>query len=356
MGGPSRNRRPNRGIGCRELKRMSQPTVSVIIPAYNVESFIRPTIESVLSQTHPSLDVIVVDDGSTDRTPDAVRPFLDRVRYVRQENAGPSRARNRGLEESRGRYVAFLDADDLWVPEKLEIQTGFMEKHPDVGFCFSDVVLFGDHGDEPETFFDRKAVLPKLPVETVEGEGRVITRRIHQDLLYENFIVTSTVMIRKAMISGNNGFEDGAVFDEALFNGQDYDLWFRLACRFNAGYLPKALVRKRKHPDNISSRRESVLINRIQFREKVYRTADQRADISDEAKAFQKEKLRLACLDLGAWYLVHGENLKAREACRKAFRLGFKMDLLATWLLSLAGTRASRWILRGYRFSKGFIP
>ena len=114
------------------------PIVSVIIPAYNAERFIPQAIQSVLEQTYQSYEIIVVDDGSTDKTKDILKEFEDKVCCIYQENQGPSAARNAGIKISQGRYICFLDADDIWTPDKLEVQVEFLECHPDISLVFSD--------------------------------------------------------------------------------------------------------------------------------------------------------------------------------------------------------------------------
>lgn len=320
-----------------------QPAVSVIIPAFNAGAFIGATLESVFAQEIDGCEIIVVDDGSTDRTPEAVAPYADRVRYIRQENGGPSRARNRGILEARGKFIAFLDADDLWDKDKLSRQIAFLEKHAGVGFCFSDGILFSDDGEDAVSFFETKKVLPGLPVEEAPG-GRLFSRKIHQDLLYENFILTSSVVIRAGAWPRREAFGKVVYFDETLFNGQDYDLWFRLASHVSAGYIPDVLIRKRRHPANISARTESVLKNRIRLRETICRAVEGRPDVSDDAKSYRKDRLQAAYVDLARWYLVRGDARSARRICREAARAGFTWAVGTTWLFSLAGNGLSRWL------------
>jgi glycosyltransferase involved in cell wall biosynthesis len=117
--------------------------ISVIIPAYNVEVFLSETIVSVLKQTYPVDEVIVVDDGSTDRTADIAESFDGVVHVIRQDNAGASFARNRALRHASGDIIAFLDADDLWEPHKLERQIAYLAAHPDVGTVASSFSVFG---------------------------------------------------------------------------------------------------------------------------------------------------------------------------------------------------------------------
>ena len=110
----------------------SAPTISVVIPAYNAETYIVETVESVLAQTADLLEVIVVNDGSTDRTEELLQGFGDRITLLSQENSGVARARNAGLEVARGEYIAFLDSDDAWLPEKTAKQLEVMQRYPDI--------------------------------------------------------------------------------------------------------------------------------------------------------------------------------------------------------------------------------
>lgn len=121
---------------------MSGPLVSCVIPAWNAERFIEDAIRSVLEQTHDSVEVIVVDDGSTDGTAEVVQSFGELVRYVAQENAGPAAARNRGVAEATGAFLSFLDADDLWVADKLEKQLARFRARPDLSYSVGMVQNF----------------------------------------------------------------------------------------------------------------------------------------------------------------------------------------------------------------------
>ncbi len=139
------------------------PLVSVIIPSYNCERYLCEAIESVLRQTYPSLQIIVVDDGSTDSTPLLVRNYTDNVEYIRQPRSGSGSARNTGVAAARGDFLAFLDADDLWVEEKTEIQMGFLERHRDVEAVFTHARQFFSHDlpqDERERIWCTERPLP----------------------------------------------------------------------------------------------------------------------------------------------------------------------------------------------------
>lgn len=209
------------------------PLVSVIIPAYNAERFIADAVRSVLDQSWRELEVIVVDDGSTDGTADRVRPFLadPRVRYVRQENAGPAAARNRGIELAHGDYVAFCDADDLWLPAKLERQMPLF-RNPAVGlvYCLGD--QFTDSGG-PVTL---GAPLPPQRGKTF------------WEVLAGNFLMLPTAVVRRQCLEHVGGF------DAALRTAEDSHLYARLAHEYEFDYVDEVLFRRRVHADSLSLR------------------------------------------------------------------------------------------------------
>ena len=164
---------------------MDQPLVSVIVPAYNSSRFIRETVESALRQTHSALEVIVVDDGSTDRVDWVTQLDPGRVTYRWQPNGGPASARNLGVRLSRGTYVAFLDSDDVWEPHKLERQLGEFAQLPQAGLVYTGVVGIDEQGRATSGFRPKGG-----------AEGRIFER-----LFENNFITTSTVLVRRASLT-----------------------------------------------------------------------------------------------------------------------------------------------------------
>jgi len=209
------------------------PAVSVIVPCYNAESYLAETIQSVLEQSYPDFELILVDDGSTDRTGEILASFSDpRARVYRQANAGVSTARNRGVAESCGRYLAFLDSDDVWLPRKLERQVRVLEEDPAVGLVYSDVFVMDEAG-RPEGTFSERMALPR---------GWVF-----RGLLARNFIATSTVVMRRAVFDAVGPFVPFRV-------SQDYDLWLKCAARYPVERVPEPLVRYRRRPGGISRR------------------------------------------------------------------------------------------------------
>ena len=211
----------------------SAPLVSVIIPAYNNARFLPDNIRSILEQSYRNIELIVVDDGSTDNTQAVLAGFGDRLRYVRKANGGPSSARNLGIQMARGQLIAFQDADDLWLPEKVRQQVEFLHDHPDVGVVFSDLVIFNDQGIVRHSTKDRFRHIP--------------SGMIFQDLLLERFIATSAVMVRRECL------DDVGNFDESLLGAEDYNLYLRLARKYKFAFLDIPHVHKRAHEANLSA-------------------------------------------------------------------------------------------------------
>jgi glycosyltransferase involved in cell wall biosynthesis len=202
--------------------------VSVIIPAYNAATFIVDTVNSALSQTFTDLEVIVVDDGSKDGTVAALAGFGDRVRVHQQTNGGVAKARNTGVALATGTWVAFLDADDLWLPQKLERQLEWSGKAPMV---YTDRFNIGARGDLPEV---QSVVTP------MRGGD------VFEPLLRDNFITNTSVVIRRELFESLGGFYTG------LNGTEDWDLWIRVAERHPIGFVPEPLVKYRFHEGSIS--------------------------------------------------------------------------------------------------------
>jgi len=203
--------------------------VSAVIPAYNARDYIAEAIESALAQTYAPIEVIVVDDGSTDGTEEAVRPFGDQVRYIKKENGGPASARNLGIQSSRGEYVAFLDADDIWLPEKTERQVEVMKDNPELGLvCAGSYVVDKDNNVITEWH---------MPEDREETFKSVYDR---------NFILCLTVMIRREC------FDKVGLLDTNLEISQDVDMWLRILKHYPFRYVNELFARYRVHADNIS--------------------------------------------------------------------------------------------------------
>lgn len=212
----------------------SIPTVSAVIPTYNREAFLRDAIRSACEQTFSNIEIVVVDDGSGDGSCDVVRTLGDsRIRYFYRDHAGVSAARNFGVSKSKAPFIAFLDSDDLWLPDKVEAQLGFFESNGDVSICQSEEIWMR---------YGRR-VNPM-------AKHRKHSGWIFDECLPLCVVSPSAVMMRR------EAFELLGGFDESLPACEDYDLWLRASLRFEIHTLRRALTVKRGgHADQLSNSR-----------------------------------------------------------------------------------------------------
>ncbi|TYC62713.1 glycosyltransferase [Marinobacter sp. BW6] len=206
--------------------------VSVVTPTYNRARFLPEAVASVLAQTYSDLELIIVDDGSVDDTRKVLEPFFadGRVRYFYQENQGQSHARNLALEHADGDFIAFLDSDDLWSPDKLEKQLAVLRERPEV-----DIV----HGDE--AMIDEQGAV--ISLENMKRYSGRITRR----LLADNSVSITTALVRRRC------FDEMGGFDTSVGVADDYELWLRFSARYCFYYEPGIVASYRVMADQISS-------------------------------------------------------------------------------------------------------
>jgi glycosyltransferase involved in cell wall biosynthesis len=229
------------------------PTISVIIPTYNAEHTILETLKSVQEQTFRDFEIIVIDDGSKDRTVELVNGITDeRLTILSYENGGVSVARNRGISQANGEFIAFLDADDLWSPDKLELQLAALQRHPEAGVAYSWTSYFMD-GQEDALF----------PGKPVFFEGDVYTK-----LLVENFLANGSnpLICRKAI-------ESVGEFDPVLTIGEDWEFYLRLAARWSFVMVPKHQIFYRQSSGAASSKIEEIERQMLVMFEKTFQTA-----------------------------------------------------------------------------------
>ena len=195
------------------------PLVSVIIPAFNAERFLAEAIDSVLAQDYPELDIIVIDDGSTDATPVIVAGHGERVRLISQANSGCAAARNAGIRAARGEYVAFLDADDVWWPHKIRTQVDAL-KQSGHRMVYSRFVVWAP---DAQGRYESAAKVFGTPDHPNRSDCALVTGDTYAQLLLDCIVWTSTVLLEKALL------DTAGPFDETLAMGEDYDLWLRLS-------------------------------------------------------------------------------------------------------------------------------
>jgi glycosyltransferase involved in cell wall biosynthesis len=245
---------------------MSAPLVSVIIPTYNRAILLSEAVNSVLLQTYQNIEIIVIDDGSTDNTTEVMATFGDRVRYTRRPNAGVNAARNLGLKQARGEFVALLDSDDLWAPFKIELQVRLLRAFTDVGFTFSNFQIF--HGRSPETdlylVMDGLATwldsVPKRvdpytwhkPYESLKAPTLELPRSdftisggdIYRSSLFCPYVLPSTALIRKSAIPARLRFPE-------IDSVGDWEFFARLSKETGCMYIDLPTTFNRSHEDAV---------------------------------------------------------------------------------------------------------
>jgi glycosyltransferase involved in cell wall biosynthesis len=276
------------------------PLVSAAIITHNRAHYVEDAVRSVLEQTVDDLELIVVDDGSTDGTQDVLEPYLDRIRYVRQVNQGKAGARNAAVELAQGELVAFCDSDDLWCPDRLERELAAFAEHPEVGMVHGQV-----------EFVD--PTLRPLPDRT--AANRAVFSAAHRNgasyasYAYDCRCMSSTILVRREV------FDTVGPYDPLLAI-EDYDFYLRLLLDFDLLFLDgPPLARYRVHPDKTTDRELGT--GQIQTAEKHLAFLDERPDIPGARVARRNFHLMIA----QTWRVL-GDRRRARAAALRALRLG----------------------------------
>lgn len=303
------------------------PAVSVIVPAYNAARFIGDTLASVFAQTFGDFELIVVNDGSPDtrELESALAPYLGRVVYLKQENRGAGGARNHALREARAPLVAFLDADDQWLPTHLEEQLAFLNEN-DHDLVYADAEIFGEPPFAGRTF-----------TATAPSEGEVNFESLISGRCN---VITSGVVARKQLV-----FEAG-LFDERLRNAEDFDLWIRMVrAGARAAYQRKVLLRYRHHAGSLSGdaanriARELIVLEKIEAYDL---TSEEREEV---LKAKEKIRANIALLS-GKRLLARGRFAEAREAFERANAAHKSWKLRAVVLALRVAPRLVLWFAK----------
>lgn len=219
------------------------PFVSVVIPTYNCAPFLAEALQSVFEQDYPSFEVIVVDDASTDHTPEIIKLFGERVAYLRlSENSGPAAARNRGIAESRGEYLALLDADDVWLPGKLRAQMNFLVRNPEFKLVYGRWARWNP--DSAGKFPPRQQFAEEAPPDGIDEDE---SGNLYARLLLDSLITTIAVVMHRTVYDRVGGF------DESLRTGEDYDFWLKASHDFAVCKLNRRTALYRIHSNSTTN-------------------------------------------------------------------------------------------------------
>lgn len=265
------------------------PTVTVVIPTYNAITYLPETLKSLLNQTFNDFEVIIVDDGSSDRTQEWVGNLTDaRIKGVVQINQGVAVARNQGIALASGKYIAFLDSDDLWKPTKLEKQVECLEENPDVGLVNTWIENIDEQGNYLTT------------VQTPESGSNAWNQIIEENLI----LCGSVPMIRRSC------FEDVGVFDTNLLSAEDWDMWIRIAAKYSFAVIREPLVSYRQHLKSKSNNLHKHLFHRLKVIDKTFQSVP--ADLQYlKDRAYGRAYLSIA------WKPLLHKDYKTANAYRK---------------------------------------
>lgn len=290
--------------------------ISVIITAYNRPDFLGEAIDSALAQTYADKEVIVVDDGSTEPGTRAVlAAYGDRIRAIRKENGGVASARNAGIRAAKGDLLAFLDDDDVWLPDKLARQAEAFEKHPEVGLVYTNCVRFNEHGELPE-----RDMAPR-------------SGRVFKAFVEDYFIVLSTMAVRRACVDA------AGLFDEAYRRQDDLDFMARVLELWPCLYLEEPLIRRRKYARPLRPR--DVLLSATEQRLYVDKMTARYGATGKLPWKWTQRKTASVENKLGRYHEMMGDARQARAHYARA---------IAAWPWKVAPWR--RWIAAPARARK----
>lgn len=229
---------------------VDEPLVSVIVPTHDMGRFLPIALRSVFEQTYRHFEIQVVDDGSTDDTPRIMEQFRGdpRVHFHRQPRGGVSAARNLGIRCARGEFVALLDADDMWLPDKLALQVACLTREPSVGVAYTNVQMVDLEGRPVKTYQEPR------------HDGRITDR-----LVVRNFVTGCSSMIRRHLLV------EAGLYDETLATGEDYDLWLRLSLLCEFRYIHEITYLYRQWPGQASRHEGRMIENALRVREEFVR-------------------------------------------------------------------------------------
>lgn len=295
----------------------STPAVSVIVPAFGVTPYIAEALDSVLAQTYSDYELIVVNDGCPDSSAlEAVlRPYLDRIIYVKKDNGGCGSARNAGMRVARAPLIAFLDGDDTWTPEYLAVQTDFLRTHPQTDIVYSNGVVFGD---SPLAGHELRDLSPS------HGEVNF------ESLVSRRCSVVVSVLARKAAILAVGGF------DESLRRVEDFDLWVRAAhAGAKIAYHERVIYRYRHRSSGLSADAVAMREAAVAVLEKLGRTlslsADERAALTKARQEFRA--------DICYFRMMHALRAKDAPGALSALRQLLRLRWTLKYALLVIGLR-----------------
>lgn len=298
------------------------PKVTVVIPAYNAEAYIAAAITSVLEQTYPNIELIVVNDGSSDGTEHIVKSFGENVRYIVHENKGLPAARNTGIAHSSGEYISFLDADDMYLAEKIEQQVRFLQQHPEYTVAYCHMYHFYDNA--PTTLYRHTAVCPS---------GNVL------DTLLDRFFGQADTLCIPRHV-----FDTVGVFNEAYRFGEDWELNIRIAkAGYTFGFINIPLIKMRITKNSWSSLQNQVGNKESHVR--IFESLLLSTSLSKKESDHVKNSLRNMQFQLGIAHMLRGEKKESLAILAHIHPLSFVRKIIV-YMITLLPIAVSQPLLR----------
>jgi glycosyltransferase involved in cell wall biosynthesis len=335
---------------------MPEPLVTVIIPAYNCENCISYAIESVLNQTQKSYELIIVDDGSTDNTSKIVLKYKDRIKYIYQDNGGVSKARNKGILNSNGKYIGFLDADDVWENHKLEIQLKAFEIQDDVGLIFSNfrqtknnLVINGKYYEDAFNIFkEYKYKINnifdyKVNISSTEGDITYFWGNIYKYLFLGNFILPSSVLFKKSCL------EKVGLLNEEYRVAEETEYFLRFSQYFPIGFVNYPLLcYEIPKQDNLSGKKntQKLIKNALRIQIDSYINRGHRS--GNVNSRFYMDGIGMTYCRLAYYYLSEYMIYESRKYAIYGIKISkMNLKLYSIYLLSFLPRLILEYTLRG---------
>ncbi len=286
----------------------SEPLVSIIVPMFNAETYISEALDSILRQSYKNIEIIVVDDGSTDVSNQVVLSYGNKVKYIYQKNSGGgSIPRNCGVSHSLGEFITFFDADDIMLPGKIERQVDFLKQHLNISVVLMDYVNFNEFGVFDKSHFKTCSILStKLHARTSDSiilatdEARMI-------LAIENYTSANSPLIKRDVINSIG------LFDEDLKASEDFDLMYRISMNYEVGIINAIGFKRRLHNHNQSWNTVKILNNMIRSREKAINF--EKNSLIRKSLKKQLSNFNIALSD----YYISRDNIAALKKLGKGF-------------------------------------
>lgn len=315
------------------------PTVSVVMPTYNRAHLLRPVIDSILSQDYRNIDLVIVDDGSSDNTQELMEQIYERdtrLRYVKlSHNRGIGFARDAGLRHAVGRYIALADSDDLWIPpSRLREQVDILESYPEIEILFGDFININHiQNKEIRGFFSSQKGLHQLETRRLANDLHMVEKGIEIGILRSNFIATPTMVLRREVFDKVGGF------NHQLSTPVDLEFSWRaavLGARF--AYINRPLIERHVYTDSATSQGYQPWLQRLRALEICRWTCD-KVDRHDLLSHIRDSEVR-SYRNLLRIHGANGKRMAVMRAYMKGLKKGFSIRTTALFVLALAGPRA----------------